>query len=105
MCEYYVINESLNQQCRNRQATELKDGETIRQQRYSQTEVQQSNREADLHLLHDEVGAEDGVPFLWVLPTMFLCPCGLPGRRESNHHKDLQKRVNHSAVCTQSIHT
>ena len=45
MCEYYVINESLNQQCRNRQATELKDGETIRQQRYSQTEVQQSNRD------------------------------------------------------------
>ena len=111
------INESLNQQSveidkqhwtegrTDHQATEVHTkGQEDRQQRKSQTE-RQSDREADLHLLHDEVGAEDGVPFLWVLPAMFLCPRGLPGRRETNHHKDLEKRVNHSAVCTQSIHT
>ena len=89
------INESLNQQSveidkqhwtegqTDHQTTEVHTkGQEDRQERKSQTVSSQteekSDREADLHLLHDEVGAEDGVPFLWVLPAMFLCPRGLP---------------------------
>ena len=53
----------------------------------------QRYRDTDLHLLHDEVGAEDGVPFLWVLSTVLLCPRGLSRRREANHHKYLEKRT------------
>ena len=61
-------------------------------------------RETDLHLLHDEVGAEDGVPFLWVLSTMLLCPCGLSRRREANHHKHLEKIITRSVVRKQSMY-
>ena len=87
------INESLNQQSVEIDKQHWTEGRTDHQrytprdrktdnreavrQRGSQTE-RQSDREADLHLLHDQVGAEDGVPFLWVLPAVFLCPRGLP---------------------------
>jgi len=38
-----------------------------------------TSTETNLHLVHDQVGAENGVPLLRVLSAVFLCPCGFPG--------------------------
>ena len=78
------------QECRQHKNRQIKNGQRYRQ--WDREADRQRYRETDLHLLHDEVGAKDGVPFLWVLSTMLLCPRGLSRRREANHHKHLEKR-------------
>ena len=42
-----------------------------------------------LHFVHDEVSAKDGESFLWMVLAVFLRPCGLTRRRETNHHQYL----------------
>ena len=42
-----------------------------------------------LHLVHDEVGSQDGVALVGVLSAVFLCPRGLARGRETHHHQHL----------------
>ena len=37
-----------------------------------------TSTETNLHLVHDQVGAENGVPLLRVLSAVLLRPCGFP---------------------------